>query len=299
MARCRTQDWVDVLKEQATSAEQKRQLHSVLLGKKKTKAMERKSNFYTSSRTIVRQLDDLESFLLQNQEEYLHFNGPMTSAERDQIDLHSTQLLNALESQTEQLRGLCYDHQDFLSVDQEQDNKDLVEHKFGMVAVIYTRLRRVASVLQHMKSCRVRRTLSEEKNTLNFDHKPLEANELPTQTVSCDPLNLSEEERQDLQLEASAWLKEVETLFDQTRMVEQQLAEISNLQMLFASKVQEQETEIESIHNLGMRSTVHMNRAIQHLSGATHKSVDFRLLVLTFLLTASFALLFLDWYESN
>ena len=50
-------------------------------------------------------------------------------------------------------------------------------------------------------------------------------------------------------------------------MVEQQLAEISNLQMLFASKVQEQETEIESIHNLGMRSTVHMNRAIQHLSG--------------------------------
>ena len=87
----------------------------------------------------------------------------MTSAERDQIDLHSTQLLNALESQTEQLRGLCYDHQDFLSVDQEQDNKDLVEHKFGMVAVIYTRLRRVASVLQHMKSCRVRRTLSEEK----------------------------------------------------------------------------------------------------------------------------------------
>jgi len=60
--------------------------------------------------------------------------------------------------------------------------------------------------------------------------------------------------------------------------------------------VEQQASEVDMLHRQAEETAENLVRGNQYLDSAAKHSRDFRLLVLAFLITASFALLFLDWY---
>ena len=61
-------------------------------------------------------------------------------------------------------------------------------------------------------------------------------------------------------------------------------------------ELEQQASEVDMLHRQAEETAENLVRGNQYLDSAAKHSRDFRLLVLAFLITASFALLFLDWY---
>lgn len=107
---------------------------------------------------------------------------------------------------------------------------------------------------------------------------------------------LDEAEQAQLQLENEALQKELETMVEQAREAETRMLEISSLSHSFATKVDEQESEVETLFQHAEQTSENLVRGNAYLDSAAKHSRDFRLLVLSILLLSSFGLLFLDWY---
>ncbi len=71
--------------------------------------------------------------------------------------------------------------------------------------------------------------------------------------------------------------------------------ELSELQLLFATKVAEQSDYIEKNYESVLQANSYINQANIELIKATKKGVDFRIFVLIFLIVCSLSLLFLHW----
>ena len=83
---------------------------------------------------------------------------------------------------------------------------------------------------------------------------------------------------------------------DQAKEAEGRMLEISNLAHLFASKVEQQSSAIELLSAHADATAENLVRGNAYIDSASKHSRDFRLVVLTILFVATFALLFLDWY---
>ena len=83
---------------------------------------------------------------------------------------------------------------------------------------------------------------------------------------------------------------------DQAKEAETRMLEISNLSHLFASKVEQQSSEVELLYQHAEATAENLVRGNAYIDSASRHARDFRLIVLTFLLVATFALIFLDWY---
>ena len=107
---------------------------------------------------------------------------------------------------------------------------------------------------------------------------------------------LDERSRAQLQTENEALQKEFETMVDQAKEAEGRMLEISNLSHLFASKIEQQSTEVEQLYAQAEATAENLVRGNVNIDAASKHSRDFRLVVLTILLVATVSLLFLDWY---
>lgn len=116
------------------------------------------------------------------------------------------------------------------------------------------------------------------------------------EVIAEDDMGLDASEKAQLELENEALQRELETMVDQARQAEHSMLEISKLSHLFATKVEQQNTEVELLYQHAEQTSENLVRGNAYLDSAAKHSRDFRLLVLSFLLTASFSLLFLDWY---
>jgi t-SNARE complex subunit (syntaxin) len=85
-------------------------------------------------------------------------------------------------------------------------------------------------------------------------------------------------------------------MVEQAREAETRMLEISSLSHSFATKVDEQESEVETLFQHAEQTSENLVRGNAYLDSAAKHSRDFRLLVLSILLLSSFGLLFLDWY---
>ena len=74
------------------------------------------------------------------------------------------------------------------------------------------------------------------------------------------------------------------------------MLEISNLSHMFASKIEQQSKEVALLDQLTEATAENLVRGNAHIDAASKHSRDFRLVVLTILFVATFALLFLDYY---
>lgn len=103
-------------------------------------------------------------------------------------------------------------------------------------------------------------------------------------------------ERAQLQLENEALHKQLATMVEQAREAESSMVEIANLSHMFASKVEQQGSEVAQLYSQAEQTSENLVRGNAYLDSAAKHSRDFRLLVLTFLLVTSFGLLFLDYF---
>lgn len=62
------------------------------------------------------------------------------------------------------------------------------------------------------------------------------------------------------------------------------------------AQIEQQSSDIEQLFRQAEETSENVVRGNQYIDSAAKHSRDFRLLVLAFLITASFALLFLDWF---
>ena len=85
-------------------------------------------------------------------------------------------------------------------------------------------------------------------------------------------------------------------MVEQAREAEEKMLEISNLSHLFASKVEQQSNEVDMLFVQAEQTAENLASGNAALDSAARHARDFRLMMLTFLITASCALLFLDWY---
>ena len=107
---------------------------------------------------------------------------------------------------------------------------------------------------------------------------------------------LDERSKAQLQTENEALQKEFETMVDQAKEAEGRMLEISNLSHLFASKIEQQSTEVEQLYAQAEATAENLVRGNVNIDAASKHSRDFRLVILTILLVATVSLLFLDWY---
>mmetsp|Transcript_1152 Transcript_1152/g.3183 ORF Transcript_1152/g.3183 Transcript_1152/m.3183 type:complete len:336 (+) Transcript_1152:81-1088(+) len=107
---------------------------------------------------------------------------------------------------------------------------------------------------------------------------------------------LDQAEQAQLQTENEALQKELETMVEQAREAESRMLEISQLSHSFATKVEEQSSEVETLFEQAEQTSENLVRGNAYLDSAAKHSRDFRLIVLVVLMVSSFCLLFLDWY---
>jgi len=108
---------------------------------------------------------------------------------------------------------------------------------------------------------------------------------------------LSQQQVQELRTENMELMQEFEGMLDQVRVVESQVAEISQLQDEFVGQVAQQAEAIDQIYHMTTQSTQRMRDGVQNLRDAATHSADSHVFILVLLITLSFALLFIHWYD--
>jgi len=84
---------------------------------------------------------------------------------------------------------------------------------------------------------------------------------------------------------------------EKVKQTEAAVADIGELQSQFASKLLEQEEEIQGLFGSAIESTQNIQKGNKELMQAVQRKVSFRICMLFVLICASMCLLFLDWYS--
>jgi NAD/NADP transhydrogenase beta subunit len=112
----------------------------------------------------------------------------------------------------------------------------------------------------------------------------------PTVEISSDDVQTFEKEKVELR-------NELESMVDNITVIEKQVIEIGQLQDQFSTKVSMQAEEISNLHQTTIKSTVHLVRAKTQLQNILTDSSDFRLFIIVLMLSLSFGLLFVHYYN--
>lgn len=114
--------------------------------------------------------------------------------------------------------------------------------------------------------------------------------------VSTD-LNLSAAQIQAFESENNALLTHLETTLSSVLSAEKSLLEISELQTQLVQQLVQQTEMVDLLYEQAVSSVGEMKGAEQQLKKAKERGGEARLFLLVFLIGASLALLFLDWYK--
>jgi len=112
-----------------------------------------------------------------------------------------------------------------------------------------------------------------------------------------EELHLDESQMKILEQENKILLNELESMIDQARQIEQQVAEISLLQEFFAQKVAEQAEAIEQIKKQTVHGTLNVEKGNKEIEKATKRGWNLTQIVTVMLFILSFMLLFLHWFQ--
>lgn len=289
-----------------------------------------KGDFSSRAREVISHIGKLRDFLLEHRKEYINAYshtmsdyGRMTDTERDQIDQDAQIFIRTCSEAIQQLRTEAH---------KEIHSQQVKEHRTAVLDFVDDYLKRVCKLYSEQRAIRVKRVvdkkrlskLEPEPHTKRKDSisekapqnasqdsegKPA-AEELPEKPLAESQPELgtwgdgkgedelSPEEIQMFEQENQRLIGEMNSLFDEVRQIEGKVVEISRLQEIFTEKVLQQETEIDSIHQLVVGATENIKEGNEDIREAIKNNAGFRVWILFFLVMCSFSLLFLDWYDS-
>uniref|UniRef100_A0A8C5EAJ0 Syntaxin-18 n=1 Tax=Gouania willdenowi TaxID=441366 RepID=A0A8C5EAJ0_GOUWI len=269
----------------------------------------KKSGFSQKAKEVITNITKLKDFLLLHRKDYVSAGSlisselsRMTDNERDQIDQDAQIFMRTCAEAIKQLRN---------EVEKQVMSAQVKEHRGAVLDLIEVYLKGVCKLYSEQRAIRVKRMVDKKRlcllvKTCHFICFPCaekNVSEVPVQPVSLweegrEEDELSPEEIQMFEQENQRLISEMNSLVDEVRQIEGKVVEISRLQEIFSEKVLQQETEIDSIHQLVVGATENVKEGNEDIREAIKNNAGFRVWILFFLVMCSFSLLFLDWYDS-
>ncbi|XP_049436957.1 syntaxin-18 isoform X1 [Epinephelus fuscoguttatus] len=283
-----------------------------------------KSGFSPKAKEVITNITKLKDFLLQHRKDYVSAGSlissdltRMTDNERDQIDQDAQIFMRTCSEAIKQLRN---------EAEKQVTSAQVKEHRGAVLDLIETYLKGVCKLYSEQRAIRVKRMVDKkrlsrlapehhskvektpeveptEEKTVKEESSEKSVPEVPNNHINLWEEGrvedeLSPEEIQMFEQENQRLVSEMNNLVDEVRQIEGKVVEISRLQEIFAEKVLQQETEIDSIHQLVVGATENVKEGNEDIREAIKNNAGFRVWILFFLVMCSFSLLFLDWYDS-
>ncbi|XP_022055977.1 syntaxin-18 [Acanthochromis polyacanthus] len=283
-----------------------------------------KGGFSPKAKEVITNITKLKEFLLQHRKDYVSAGSlissdltRMTDSERDQIDQDAQIFMRTCSEAIKQLRN---------EAEKQVTSAQIKEHRGAVLDLVEMYLKGVCKIYSEQRAIRVKRMVDKKRlsRLAPEQHRRVEktveveptqekivkeeSSEKSVSEVLDDPVNpweesrvedeLSPEEIQMFEQENQRLISEMNSLVDEVRTIEGKVVEISRLQEIFAEKVLQQETEIDSIHQLVVGATENVKEGNEDIREAIKNNAGFRVWILFFLVMCSFSLLFLDWYDS-
>uniref|UniRef100_A0A3B5ARA1 Syntaxin-18 n=1 Tax=Stegastes partitus TaxID=144197 RepID=A0A3B5ARA1_9TELE len=270
-----------------------------------------KSGFSPKAKEVITNITKLKEFLLQHRKDYVSAGSlissdltRMTDSERDQIDQDAQIFMRTCSEAIKQLRN---------EAEKQVTSAQIKEHRGAVLDLVEMYLKGVCKIYSEQRAIRVKRMVDKKRlsRLAPEQHSRVEKTvEADVSEVLDEPVNPWEEGRVEDELSPEEiqmvwhlrnWLFswDISCLrFVPTRQIEGKVVEISRLQEIFAEKVLQQETEIDSIHQLVVGATENVKEGNEDIREAIKNNAGFRVWILFFLVMCSFSLLFLDWYDS-
>ncbi|XP_061583756.1 syntaxin-18 [Cololabis saira] len=283
-----------------------------------------KSGFSQRAKEVITNITKLKDFLLQHRKDYVSAGSlissdltRMTDSERDQIDQDAQIFMRTCSEAIKQLRS---------EVEKQAAPVQIKEHRGAVLDLIEMYLRGVCKIYSEQRAIRVKRMVDKKRLSRLVPEHPSrvekkvevepteekivkeESSERSSSEVQSNSVSvweegrvedeLSPEEIQMFEQENQRLVSEMNSLVDEVKQIEGKVVEISRLQEIFAEKVLQQETEIDSIHQLVVGATENVKEGNEDIREAIKNNAGFRVWILFFLVMCSFSLLFLDWYDS-
>ncbi|XP_058653403.1 syntaxin-18 [Onychostoma macrolepis] len=270
-----------------------------------------RDGFGGRAREVISNISKLKDFLLQHRKEYVNAGGVMcsdvsrmTDSERDQIDQDAQIFMRTCADAIGQLRS---------DKGKQVVSAQVRDHRAAVLDLIEAYLKGVCKLYSEQRAVRVKRVVDKkrlsrlEPEQISHDKQQSDGEENNDKPVSDGNVDLwednrveddlSPEEIQMFEQENQRLVGEMNSLLDEVRHIEGKVVEISRLQEIFSEKVLQQETEIDSIHQLVVGATENVKEGNEDIREAIKNNAGFRVWILFFLVMCSFSLLFLDWYD--
>ncbi|KAI7801478.1 putative syntaxin-18 [Triplophysa rosa] len=267
--------------------------------------------FSCKAKEVISNISKLKDFLLQHRKDYVNagsFMSPdvshMTDSERDQIDQDAQIFMRTCADAIGQLRS---------ETDRQVVSAQVKDHRAAVLDLIEVYLKGVCKLYSEQRAVRVKRVVDKkrlsrlEPETACKDKPQTDVEDNNDKLVSDSNVDLwedsrveddlSPEEIQMFEQENQRLVGEMNSLLDEVRHIEGKVVEISRLQEIFTEKVLQQDTEIDSIHQLVVGATENVKEGNEDIREAIKNNAGFRVWILFFLVMCSFSLLFLDWYD--
>ncbi|KAF3689612.1 Syntaxin-18 [Channa argus] len=284
-----------------------------------------RSGFSPKAKEVITNITKLKDFLLQHRKDYV-------SAGSFRVSVCGCICYNkkgAIEEKEQICCCVCSDAQIFMRTycTRQVTSAQIKEHRGAVLDLIEMYLKSVCKLYSEQRAIRVKRMVDKKRlSRLAPEHSKVEkavemqpteektVKEESSEKSASEVLNtnmeehlweegrvedeLSPEEIQMFEQENQRLVSEMNSLVDEVRQIEGKVVEISRLQEIFAEKVLQQETEIDSIHQLVVGATENVKEGNEDIREAIKNNAGFRVWILFFLVMCSFSLLFLDWYDS-
>ncbi|KAI7905262.1 uncharacterized protein BX663DRAFT_502281 [Cokeromyces recurvatus] len=182
-------------------------------------------------------------------------------------------------------------------------------HRSSMTWYLNQKLIQVSKIQKEQQEIRLARELEKSENQLSKsrfgDSHPLldrqrldnEQEQGQGQENLFEEEGLSQEQLQILEKENSAMLENLNNTLNQVKNAEKALLEISTLQSQLTNHLAAQTIQTDKLYADAITTTEKVEQGNLQLIKARERNKSSRKFILVFLISASFVLLFLDWYS--
>ncbi|XP_063434685.1 syntaxin-18-like isoform X1 [Mytilus trossulus] len=286
-------------------------------------ATKQRSDFENTAKGLVSTITQLKDFLLKHRKDYVNAGSflssdvsSLTDTERDQIDTEAQTVIKKCQQTIVMFKKDAH-HQIV--------HPQVKEHRDHVIRIIEDYLKVVCKVYSEQRAVRVKRVVDKKRISKLAPERKAKQRKINTKAdleegdksnssidaVPARPSNIdidhtppvkdesfSPEEAQMFEQENAELFNELNSLVSEVSQIEGKVLEIAKLQEIFAEKVLEQETDIESIEQTTVGTTENITKGNEEIREAIKNSAGFRVWILFFLITCTLSLLFLDWYNT-
>lgn len=261
-----------------------------------------KHPFTTLSTELLDRIRDMRSFILRCKRKYGDFSSRgMSDGERDELDSAVAHFLREAMAQIELLKTEAVKELARL-----QDSASFPAHKLGVVAILNGELQSVSRLSEELRGLRIRHAIA-AKPRAEITYDPALAREVAEDIRRRDPIrdhrvldNADVEllEQQFAEENASLVTELVETR-ERVQEAERAVVEIASLNHVFATKVLEQAKEIETLYDLAIEATNHVDRGNKELRKMRQRGPVLKYWTALFVCFLTIGILFVDWISTR